>query len=163
MPNRKTEQKKASVEFNREILNRTFLWVPETELYEVLMNGSMISYEGRCGPLVLKNVVGMSTKKRILPSLKEKLLDGCNPGNQSPGKYCTHFSPSAVTDRHCRHSLPCCAWWVCCPQSRNCLIWSRKDAPPFGELEGEKEERMEHGRNKDQDMDYYVKICTRQH
>lgn len=56
------------------------------------MNGSMISYEGRCGLLVLKNVVmfiGMSTKQRILLPPKNKILDGCNPGNQSPRK---HFS-----------------------------------------------------------------------
>lgn len=48
---------------------------------------------------------------------------------------------SGFTDHHCRHSLPCCAWWVCCQQSRNCLIWSRKGVPPFGELERNTEEK----------------------
>lgn len=58
------------------------------------MNGSMISYQGRYGLLVLKNdvmFVGMSKKERILLSTEKKLLDGCNPRNQSPGRYCTHF------------------------------------------------------------------------
>lgn len=41
---------------------------------------------------MLKNVVTFVGMERIFLSPKKKLLDGCNPGNQSPGKYCTHSS-----------------------------------------------------------------------
>lgn len=67
---------------------------------QVLMNGSVISYERQMWSVdseecchVRRNVhKGENTS--VPP--KKKLLDGCNPGNQSPGKYCTHFSLHAL-------------------------------------------------------------------
>ena len=70
------------------------------------------------------------------PSPKESFWMIVMGWKQSPSEYRKYFSPSGITDRRCRHSPPCCAWWVCCPQSRNCPIWSRKGVPPWGELTG---------------------------
>lgn len=80
MTNQKTEQRGFRKIQLRHVTERS----SESELCEVLMNGPMISYEGRCGPLSVKNVVtfvGMSTRREYFCVPEKKLLDGCNPGS----------------------------------------------------------------------------------
>lgn len=80
--------------------------------------------------------IGMCKNRKHFWPLQEKLLGGCDPGKCDPCVLLhTRIYSSSITGRRCRRSLPCCALLACCPQSRNCLIWSRMGAPPLGELQ----------------------------
>lgn len=83
------------------------------------------SWVGRCCQIVMlvttPCVVGSEETVLYLHSMQTLFKQN---HTVTPTNYGQVSCWSSTTGPRCKRSLPCCAWWVCCPQNRSCLIWS---------------------------------------